>query len=309
MDQRGRVHRWRVAALVGLLVVALVATVFALCRGRCAWFGGAGPAFDAPPGFQADGPLEHFTEDDLYLKVDGRDSMFQTTGFRSASCRRFVSRSDATHAFEACAFVMQSPWAAMSIYLRTKRPEGRPSSVARHAYESSNALFLAQGDAYVEIVSGGTDEETAAARRAFAEVLVPSFAGEAAPFPPFPAEGQVPDRLRVVVRDAFGQEHFDGVYTVEYEIDGHAATAFWAQGVNPDDAAKRAATWVAWLKRNGATSRDAGLPDVTALDVLGFSEWVCVRGRTWAGVHQAEDVAMARDLAGRLCGPPGAGAP
>ena len=309
MGEGGHGNRRRVAVGIGLLVAAIAGVAFVASGGRCPFLGGTGPAFEAPPGFQADGPLEHFNEDDLYLKVDGRDSLFTSTGFRSATCRRFVSRGDGSHAFEACVFVMQSPWAAMSIYLRTKRPEGRPSAVARHAYESANALFLAQGDAYVELVSGGTDEETTAARRAFAAALVPTFAGEAAPFPSFPVEGQVPDRLRVVVRDAFGLEHFDGVYTTEYEADGRAATAFWSERPDAAEAATLAGAWTGWLARNGATPRDAGLPGVVGLEVLGFTELVCLRGRVLAGVHQAEDAALARGLAARLCAPRPGGAP
>jgi hypothetical protein len=278
----------------------------------------------APAGYAADGPARRLDEDDLEERYGALDLFYSDVGFRHAVCQRYAPVAGGRDPLEACVYVMRDRRAALSSALAVRqslhlfgRKAGGPSPVHEHGWEAPGFLSFAQGEIYVEVVAGeppvngvyppraAPAADAAAAHRAIATALAARHGGAASPLPPFPAEGQRPGRLRLIVRNAFGMESLDGIFTADYAVGGAEALAFWSDRASPAEAEALARAWLSFLRANGAAPAEPPLPDTTALELLGFTEVVCVRGHVVAGVHQADTVDIARRLAAAVCPPPG----
>jgi hypothetical protein len=267
----------------------------------------------APRGFAADGPSHTLDEDALERKLDDLDSFYTDAGLRYAVCQRFSATDGPARRFDACVYVQSDARAAMSTFLSISqagpffgRDEGRPSGLARHAWESPGFLSFAQGDAYVEVASEDPAAENHDARRAVATTLAARYGGRTLESPPFPDRDRTNGRMRLIVRNAFGASGLNGIYACDYEAGGNEAIAFWSDRDSADEAEAMARLWRDFLLANGAVPGGETMADATVLSLMGFTEVVCTRGRIVAGVHQAESLELARRLAAAVCASPGA---
>jgi hypothetical protein len=266
----------------------------------------------APRGFAPDGPSQTLDEDALETKFDDLDSFYTNAGLRYAVCQRYSATDGPARRFDACVYVHRAARAAMSTFLSISqagplfgRDEGRPSRLARHAWESSGFLAFVQGDAYVEVASEETAAENADARTEVAATLAARYGGATLEPPPFPDGDRVNGKLRLIMRNAFGASGLDGIYACDYEAGGNEAIAFWSDRDSADEAEALARRWRDFLLANGAVQGGETMVDATVLSLMGFTEVVCTRGRVFAGVHQAESLELARRLAAAVCAPPG----
>lgn len=258
-------------------------------------------AFAGPrvPGWRALGPLESFTPATLFQKIDGAADLYLSAGFTGLACQRYAS-DDGAHAFQACLYRMTDADAAWSVYSRQRRGDARPVALATTAYRTANALFLAHGPVYLEVVGADASDATGAAIEALASAWMQGQApaGAARKGPPFPAAGLDPDSVRLLRDSVFGFSRLDDVTIGGYTLDGAAASAFWSERASPEEAATLAGAYVAFLLANGATrgAADAGVPGATVLDVLGTTEIVASAGNVLLGVHEADTPAAAHTL-------------
>jgi hypothetical protein len=256
----------------------------------------------APPGFAPASRSEVFEAATLYEKIDGKADLYLSAGFVELVCQRFAT-PDAAAAFEACVYRMTDADAAFSVFSRQRRPGQAEEGLGPHAVATTNALFVAHGAAYVEVVSADEGDLSRVGRVAFARAWIAAggtFAPSALPSS-FPAEGQVAGSVRLLKDSVFGFARFDNVYTAEYDEGGDLATAFWSERRTADEAQALGEAFVAHLEGAGATRLPPLVPGAATLDALGSLEVVCVRGRHLAGVHQADTEALARRLAAAMC--------
>jgi len=250
----------------------------------------------APRGWQEAGPAEFFRPDTLYQKVNGADNLYLSAGFQSLACQRYASMEGARK-FQACLYRMGDADGAWSVYSRQRRADAQPLDLGRGANRTSNALFLALGTAYLEVVAPDDAPATASAVEGLARAWVES-AGqgpEAAAGPPFPAAGLDAASVHRVRGSPFGFTRLDDVTLADYTLDGAAATAFWSERRSPEEASGLSAAYVEYLLTNGArkSAIDLGVPGAVALDVLGTTEVVVPVGRLLVGVHEADTPAAA----------------
>lgn len=268
----------------------------------------------APEGFAAGGLARPLDELSMEKKLEELDSFYDDEGQfvsigRHAACQRFVATSESD--FEACVYVLRDRRAAMAAFLGILPSvpiEGSPvrrSDAHSHAWEAPGLLAFTQDDAYVEVRSVDPAAPGEGPRKAFAAAFAARYGGVVAEAPPFSSQGLRPGRLKLVMRSAFGLHGFDGIYVADYEGDGAEATAFWSDRASPAEAEALARAWLQFLQSHGATPAALTLPGATVLQVLGFTEVACVRGANLGGVHQAESLELARQLAAAVCPPPG----
>ena len=301
----------------------------------------AGLAVLAPPGYAAAELVRVDSGDRLFEHIGILASFVNPRGHRSSVCQRFTKPGDDDADFGVCVHVMQDPHAAMAIYLRLKgllpelvqRPDLRfaleapmsdaiptefrhlkrlipskastldalPSPLGEPAWETATALFLVQGDAYMECFSERNDEGATQTRRRFMGALRQRYGGVTVEIPRFPKPGLVPGGVQIATRNGFGMSELDKLFTAEYQRGDAEAMAFWSSRSSAAEAAELAGKWKKLLEAQGAAPGSWSHPGATVLEVFGFTELVCVRGKVLAGVHQASSTALARDLAPDLC--------
>jgi len=273
------------------------------------------PAQAAPAGFEpADweaaglaplGPAEVFGPDNLADKIDGRAELYLTAGFRSLEARRLAVRGDAKAWFEAFVYDQGGLEGAFAVFSQQRRPEAELLDLTGLAYGAANAVFFARGPYYVELIGATEDRALRERMLELARAWLARRAGlpdRPAELALFPAQGLRPGSAGLLVRDAFGWAGLDRVYTAEYDLAGQSLLVFFSRRADPAQAERLGAGYLAFLKENGFSEAQAG-PESAGLRVLGASgvfEVIFSQGPFFGGVHQAENLDKALELAARL---------
>lgn len=293
------------------------------------------------PGLTPAGPIESYGPETLSDKIDGKAELYLASGFREMSCRAFKTESGAPFRLEVFVFEMTEPKAAFAVFTGQRRQGSTDAAVpglaegGGRAYGTGNALFLALGARYVEIVADREGPDVTAvldaAARAVLERLGPGLPEATPPGAPpaqpatdpsglFPPEGQTPGSVRLAMNDALGMEGFREVYTAEFRTSADGAngaggageaTAFLAERDSPEAATAQATAYADFLRALGyapssksAISAD-GLPAGTIiLEQAGDVRTVFAVGRRLGGVFDATSpetaLELSRSLAARL---------
>ena len=84
------------------------------------------PVADLPPELREFGPLETFTPDNLYDKIDGKAELYLAAGFVQMRCQRFALKASPEQWLEWFVYDMGNLPQAFSVFSTQRRPEGRP---------------------------------------------------------------------------------------------------------------------------------------------------------------------------------------
>lgn len=251
-------------------------------------------------------PPEHFGTDTLYEKIDGRADLYLSSGFISLSTQRFAPDHTDGRWVEAFVYDMATPENAFSVFSRQRRQDAQADDTGPNAYRTENALFMAHGKFYLELI--GTDDSDALhqAMGSLARLFVDAHGGRPAVESPgadrFPADGLQTGTVQLIATDAFGYEQLDRVFTAEYRIDGARLTAFVSDRGSDASASRLADEYRQTLLSYGAAAVDAPPPvdGAAVLQVFDTYEIIFSRGPYLSGVHEAADLRKAGDLAARL---------
>lgn len=262
-----------------------------------------------PPGLAPMGPAEGFDPQTLSDKIDGKAELYLAAGFKALTTRRYQLAAAPALWLEAYVFAMNEERGAFSVYSVQRRGEAQALDLTTNAYRTANAVFLAQGTYYLEIIASAPKPELVEAVQAWAKAwlaLAPAAAPASAGAAPderalLPA-GMLPDSLSLLASDVFGFDKLSQVFVATYAIGGEEAMAFLSRRADPAEAGALARAYVEFLLANGGqeTPAPAGLAGARLIEVAGTWELVLSRGRLLAGVHQAESQAAALELGARL---------
>jgi hypothetical protein len=249
------------------------------------------------------GPPERFDSETLSEKIDGKAELYLSSGFASLQCQRFsVTRAEGVWV-EVFLYDMGDPRNAFSVFSSQRRAEAEDVPLTRFAYRTSNALFLAHGKEYLEII--GSDEalgeETLAMGRRFVESR--PLDGEGLDeLSSFPKEGLDAASITLLSANVFGYELLDNTYLAAYVVGASKLTAFVSRRAAEGEAGQLAMAYVQFILDNGGTELKSRLkiPGVKVVQLFDTVEVVFSEGRVLAGVHEAEDQAEAEVLAMRL---------
>lgn len=279
---------------------------------------------DGLPGLRALAQAEAFTPVTLSDKIDGKAELYLAAGFAAMACRSYQAGSAGqTARIEVSLYRMKSQDAAFAVFSGQRRPGAAQSGLAKNAYLTENALFLASGADYLEVIAdrAGAKAQLETLAKAVLAGLGPGLGTGAAaggkagvadiqPADLFPKAGLKADSLRLAVADAFGCQGLTNVYTAEYDATptsaGGGATAFLSRRASAAEAQSLAKTYQKFLTDNGYALTDsknapAGVPAGAVVLVLeGSVEVLLVRGPFLAGAHDAPDLGAALKLATAL---------
>ncbi|AQT67023.1 hypothetical protein STSP2_00161 [Anaerohalosphaera lusitana] len=257
-----------------------------------------------PQGLQAISPPEQFSRDDLYVKINGKAPVYLDAGFEQLHSLRFAAEDAQEKWMEIFVYDMAKPRNAFSVYSIQRRAESELIGVTEFAYKTSNAVFMALGPYYIELVAAEESNRLQQAMMNVAKNLVDKLGGEDTQqieiFKYLPADGRMDQTLNLHLSNTFGSQALKNIFTVEYETFGEVQ-AFIAKKDNPDAAEEMAQAYQTFLTDNGAEKVgqiegcDGGI-----YDFYGTTEIVCYKDEFLFGVHEAFERDPAEKLAKQI---------
>jgi hypothetical protein len=247
--------------------------------------------------FPAAGNSEAYNNDNLYEKIDGKAPMYQESGFVSLITQRFAKKGNSELGLELYLYDMGNVRNAFSVYSRQKRADVVDMNDVPMSYKTSNAIYLAAGKFYIEMVGFAESQELIEAMRSIAKKLIAQLPvdekdniKELSYFPP----GTVAGTWKLQLANAFGFDGLSNTYSAQYKANDKTVAIFFSKCINADEARKIAKSYNDFLISNDAKSiPPAGelLKAINAnvLDFYGTSEIVFAAGPFVGGVHEADN--------------------
>ena len=112
-----------------------------------------------PENFAEMTPLESFTSETLYEKINGQADLYLAFGFLNLTSQRYVHTNNQDMWFEVFKYDMGTPENAFSVYNQQYRDDGQPLEWAEFAYSVANALFFVHKQDYLEMRAAGTSDD------------------------------------------------------------------------------------------------------------------------------------------------------
>jgi hypothetical protein len=250
--------------------------------------------------FPATGSSETYNTDNLYEKIDGKAPMYQESGFVSLITQRFANKGNAELGLELYLYDMGNVRNAFSVYSRQKRADVVDMNDVPMGYKTSNAIYLATGKFYIEMVGFAESQELIEAMRGIAKKLIAQLPvdekdeiKELNYFPP----GTVAGSWKLNLSNAFGFDGLSNTYSAQYKVNDKTVTIFFSKCVNADEARKIAKSYNDFLIDNDAKTvppdpNNPFLKAASALSILSFygsTEIVFFTGPFVGGIHEADD--------------------
>lgn len=253
-------------------------------------------------------PPERFDPDTLYQKINGRADLYLNAGFVSLHAQRFAARKSDDQWVEMLVYDMGTPDNAFSVFSMQRREDSRTDELMPNAYRTDNALFLAHGQFYLEILGSTSSDHLQTIMGEVARLFVNDHRDTANANRPgtdlLPEDGFDPSSLRLIATNAFGYEFMDRIYTAEYQIGSDVLTAFVSDRQTDDGAVELATVYRQALLTFGAVEVDEPITTNNAVVMKFFDtyEIVFTSGRYLSGVHEADSLEAAIELAKRISG-------
>jgi hypothetical protein len=235
--------------------------------------------------------VEKYNIETLSDKIDGEAELYCDAGFVGMQCQRFGLGGNADSWFEAFLYDMGTPRNAFTAFSEQRRRGSKKLQLGDFAYCTSNALFLAHGRYYVELVGASEDKALSEAMLGFAQSFVSKTAVKREPLRElslFPTERLHPDSIILNAKNAFGFDGFANVFSATYDIDGKEVTAFLALRASNDEATKLAQLYYDFLTKNGGTPVPSPSSSERMVDLMGTFEVIAGNGNFVLGVHAAD---------------------
>jgi hypothetical protein len=243
-----------------------------------------------PSGLEPAGALEKFNAENLSDKIDGKADLYLDAGFVSMQCQRFSLGGKSEASFEAFVYDMGTPRNAFAVFSAQRRENAKKVALGDFAYRTSDALFFAHGQYYVEVLTGTKDADAVEAAMEFARGFVNKTATTHETIRElalFPVEHLREDSIVLLAKDAFGFARFDNVFTAVYDIDGKEVTAFLTIRNGAGEANELAHSYHDFLLQNGGTAVISGSSTERTINLMDAFEVISVRGNVVLGVHAA----------------------
>ena len=273
------------------------------------------PVLPLPDAMSPLSPAEHFDRETLSDKIDGKAELYLSAGFTRLDCQRLSLAGQPDAWIEVFIYDMGSVENAYAVFSAQRRADAVAVDLAEFAYRAENALFLAHGPSYLELIGSSSDDRLLAAMDSLARAFIRS-----RPMPKaaigerdlFPKAGLVENSIRLIPADAFGVAGLERVFTATYAVGGAEITAFLSRRATPQEALDLSRSYVDFLRAYGGEVKatDQPVPGAALVAVLDMYEVIFSQGPFLAGVHEAPDrdqaLLLAAELAAKLKEAPGA---
>lgn len=255
-----------------------------------------------PEGFTSPSKPEVYDSENLYEKINGKAPLYTESGFEKLLTQRFINGANEDLAMEVFVYDMGNGRNAFSVYTVQQRPDTETLADLGFAYRAGNAVFLAHGKYYVEIIGFSESPELIKAITQTAENIVKKIAVDSSEqideLRLFGKENQVPGSIKFYLSSAFGFDKFTNIFSASYDINGKKITAFLSKRKDAKEAEDMAKSYYSFLIENGGAAKKAGTASLEGkvVDFYDTTEIVVSTGPFVAGIHEAGDQAGAEKL-------------
>lgn len=257
-------------------------------------FGNINTGQISPSGFKALLKDELYNRDNLHEKINGKATLYLESGFRKMMSSRYVNSADNAVWMELFIYDMGDVKNAFSVYGQQKRADSAEIPDLGRAYAASNALFMAHGRYYIEIIGStksavmtGALLETGSKLKSELKTAGSDTINELSMFD---KKYIVPGSEKQYPRGAFGFSGFTDVFSARYRLPGSAATVFVSVKSKPEQARLNSEEYARFCIENGGvqekTDKTGG---VAIINLFGSFEAVTACGKYVAGVHEADN--------------------
>ncbi len=122
-------------------------------------------------GWRALRRVDHFTADNLYVKIDGRAAAYLEHGCVGLTVGTYQYESDGDRLIDVYWYDMGVPENALAMYRFEEAPETTPVSVGQVGYQVGGAVFFYDGASYVQVMPSRPDNADAQVALRIAERL------------------------------------------------------------------------------------------------------------------------------------------
>jgi hypothetical protein len=115
-------------------------------------------------GWRAPGRVNHFTADNLYVKIDGRAAAYLEHGVVGLTAGTYEHRGEVDRLIDVYWYDMGTSKNALAMYRSEEAPEAAPVSIGQAGYQVGGAVFFCDGSSYVQVLpsrSGDADAQVA----------------------------------------------------------------------------------------------------------------------------------------------------
>ncbi|MFO0949719.1 MAG: DUF6599 family protein [Isosphaeraceae bacterium] len=221
-----------------------------------------------PEGFTKKGPVERYTEANLYEKIDGRSELFQSYNVTGMTFVTFSRTGDPTKFIDVFLYDMTTPLGAFGVYSVERSPGGEPLAAGDGGHRSGADLFFRKGRYYASVLTSGTDQEVQKAAKALAGTLANRLQGEAAELwglAVLPAKNRVDDSVQYLMVDALGLDFLTDTFTARYRDGRDEFTAFVARCKSAEQASETLAKYRAHVKEFGDPAAPATIKGTSVM--------------------------------------------
>ena len=255
----------------------------------------AGTARDILPladGLVPMGETEHYTEDTLYEKINGRAPAYFEYRFQELTSRSFALEGSDGEYVDIYLFKMDSPLNAFGIFSSERDASGLPLDWAADGYGSGMGIFMRCGGVYVQILASSTNSAVMRSAEAFARALVQSLPEDDSGMEGrsmLPSDAQVPGSLTYINNNAYGQAVFNDVFEARYQTDGGELTTFAQHCADVETARANWETVRKFYSQYGnlEDTFQAGGADAFVAEIFGQWNVIFTRDNAVAGVVNA----------------------
>jgi len=267
------------------------------------------PLRPIPADMSALTPPESFDRETLSDKIDGKAELYLSAGVIRLDCQRLALAGQPDLWIEVFIYDMGSPQNAFAVFSTQRRADAVLLDIGGFSYRAGNALFIAHGPYYLELIAAANEDSLIATMTELAESFVRSQSVAAGPIGErdlFPKNGLIEASITLIPADAFGVSDLDRVFTATYTLGATEMTAFLSRRATPQAAAERVRSYTEFLTSYGGqiAARDEPVPGAVVIAILDAYEVAFHQGPFFAGVHEAPDkeqaVALARELDAKL---------
>ncbi len=251
---------------------------------------------------------EVFDAGTLSDKIDGKAELYLSAGFLKLQCQRFAKSGHPDSWTEVFVYDMGNPDNAFSVFSSQRRKDAEPLDAAEFSYRTRNALFLAHGNYYLEIISSAASEKNFDFMNSVLKNFIRDHPVKAASSVRetdlFPEPGQVENSITLLSADVFGYQELNRVFTAGYNIGGTELTAFLSRRETSEEAERLASGFHTFLMTFGAKEQEmtVQIGNAKLLEIMETYDIIFSRGPFLGGIHEAEDKEAAEKLADSLYG-------
>jgi hypothetical protein len=248
---------------------------------------------------------ETFEAQNLSDKIDGKAELYLSAGFSRLTSQRFKHKGGSDLWIEAYVYDMGNGQNAFSVFSAQRREDAEALDFGQYSYRTPNALFLVQGQYYIEIIASEASDLGLQPVKTLARTFIANNPTESTTIDEmklFPPEHLVVDSISLISTDAFGYEGLDKVYTAEYKSDEGSLMAYLSRRQTIEEAGKLASAYRDFLMAFGGQNLDTTLPikNSKMVEILETYEIIFSFGPFLAGVREAVDEEQAKNLAIQL---------